>query len=83
MSPPVPCGSLGGSGMKDAALKRLSVMEPSSPFKMSEAGKHLKSNFPSPKSEGIPRTPVRATINEGMVFDTEDAFEFVASNHFG
>ncbi len=79
----IPRGSLGGLGAKSAALKRLSVMEPSSPFKMSEAGKHLKSNFPSPKSKGIPGTPVRATINEGMVFDTEDAFEFVASNHFG
>ncbi len=83
MSPPVPYGSLGGSGVKDTALKCLPVKEPSSPFKMSEAGKQLRNNFPSPKADGILRTPVRVTINEGTVFDTEGAFEFVASNHFG
>ncbi len=80
MAPPL---SLDGSGVKDAAPKCLPAKEPSSPFNTSEAGKHLKSNFPSPKADGILRTPVRKTINEGMVFDTEGAFEFVASNHFG
>ncbi len=83
MPPPVWCESLGGSSMQDATPKCLPAKEPSSPFKISEAGKQLRTNFPSPKADGIPKTPVRVTINEGMGFDTEDAFEFVASNHFG